>query len=443
MMNQTVHLEDYLHPIEGRSTDYDTVLKCISEAELVLIGESTHGTHEFYQIRAEITKRLICEQGFNAVAIEGDWPDTYRINRYVKNDPTIQTGIDAVRDFIRFPTWMWRNQVVVDFIEWLHHYNANIAEPQKIGFYGIDLYSLNTSVKVVLDYLQQTDVNAAARAQQRYACFDPFKHELQSYGYAAMFGRAKSCEEAVTAQLIDLDACADIFLKNGDKRATEEFFNVKQNAYLIKSAEKYYRSMFSSHVCSWNVRDTYMAETIDHLIHSLTNRLQQPAKIIIWAHNSHIGDASATESGHQGQINIGQLIKQTYGNKAALIGFLTHSGTVTAASHWDGVAERKSVRPALPNSYEHFFHHFPFPAFTMCFHQNKAIKKYLPSNLLQRAIGVIYLPQTERFSHYFYTDLNKQFDVVIYLDRTTALTPLETTAIWHQGEVFETFPSGL
>ena len=442
-MSKAIHLEDYLHPIEGCPTDYDTLLTCTRDAQLVLIGESTHGTHEFYQIRAEITKRLICEQGFNAVAIEGDWPDTYRINRYVKNDPTVQTGIDAVSEFKRFPTWMWRNQVVIEFIEWLQGYNVKVAEPKKVGFYGIDLYSLNTSVKVVIEYLQHTDVNAAAKAKQRYACFNPFKEELQNYGYAALFGQAKICEEAVTDQLADLDKYADLFLKKSNKEAAEEFFNIKQNAYLIKNAEKYYRSMFSSNISSWNVRDTYMAETVDHLISHLTYRLQQPAKLIIWAHNSHIGDASATESGHQGQINIGQLIKQKYKSKAVLIGLLTHSGTVTAASQWDGVAERKIVRPALHNSYEHFFHHFPLPAFIMCFHHNQAIKKYVPSNLLQRAIGVIYLPQTERISHYFYTDLNQQFDIVIYIDHTMALTPLETTAVWHKGEVFETFPSGL
>jgi erythromycin esterase-like protein len=437
-----IHLEDCLHPITGEAIDYDALLTRTRDAQLVLLGESTHGTHEFYYLRAEMTKRLICEQGFNAVAIEGDWPDTYRINQYVKNDPSVQSSTDAVRDFRRFPTWMWRNQVVVEFIEWLHRYNTSLTQFKKVGFYGIDLYSLFTSAKAVIAYLQRIDVHAAARAKQRYACFDAFKHALQNYGYATMFGQVESCEAAVAAQLAELEAYANTSIKNHPQHP-EEFFNAKQNAVLIKSAEQYYRAMFSRHTYSWNVRDTYMANTVDQLIHYLTDQLQHPAKIIIWAHNSHIGDASATASGYQGQTNIGQLIKQKYGNKAVLVGFLTYSGTVTAASCWDGVAERKIVRPALQDSYEHLLHHFSLPAFMMCFDQHNLLKKWIPSHLLQRAIGVIYLPQTERISHYFYADLIQQFDIVIYIDHTTALTPLETTALWHQGEVFETFPSGL
>ncbi len=442
MDSKRAHLKNYIQTLEDIPNNYDSLLEAVKGAECVLIGESTHGTHEFYQIRADITKYLIRKQGFNAIAVEGDWPDTYRINRYVKGDNTIKNSIDALEGFKRFPTWMWRNKVVVEFIDWLYDYNLNIRDPEKVGFYGLDLYSLNASIEAIIKYLEKEDVEAAARAKQRYSCFDPFKEELQHYGFSVVFGMAKSCENAVIDQLADLNKNAYFYLKkNGLKE--DEFFHTEQNAHLVKNAEKYYRSMFISSESSWNIRDTHMAETLDRLVNHLTKKLQKRAKMVIWAHNSHIGDARATESGTQGQLNIGQLARERYGNKAALIGFLTNSGTVTAASAWDGVAERKIIRPALQNSYEHFFHNLNIPTFIISFKDNEKINRYIPNNLLERAIGVIYLPKTERTSHYFYANLSKQFDVVIYLDNTTAITPLETTAVWHKGEVFETYPSGL
>lgn len=434
--------KSYLHSFSGIRADYDTLLAQTESADCVLIGESTHGSHEFYQIRAEMTKRLICEQGFNAVAIEGDWPDAYRINRYVKGDKTIKNSIDALRQFKRFPTWMWRNNVLVAFIDWLYQHNSGKNEADKAGFYGLDLYSLNASFEAIIKYLEKQDTDAAARAKQRYACFDHFSEDLQSYGYATAFGPAKTCEDAVIEQLIDLNRNAYLYLQQ-NSLAAETFFDVEQNARLVKNAERYYRSMFNSRASSWNVRDTHMAETLDHLADYLSKTLQKQIKTVIWAHNSHIGDARATESGKQGQLNIGQLVKEKYGERAVLIGFLTYSGSVTAASAWDSVAERKIVRPALKNSYERFFHDLHIPACSIIFRDNEKTRKAVPHDFLERAIGVIYLPQTERASHYFYADLGRQFDIVIYIDRTTAVTPLEATAVWHKGEVFETFPSGL
>jgi erythromycin esterase-like protein len=306
-----------------------------------------------------------------------------------------------------------------------------------VGIYGLDLYSLNASIEIIISYLEKVDQEAAIRAKKRYACFEDFKEELDSYGFSTILGIRKSCEEAVIEQLNELNQNSDLYL-NDNCLAEDEFFNIQQNAWLVKNAEQYYRSMFST--SSWNMRDSHMAATLDKLANYLGKKLGRPAKIIVWAHNSHIGDARATESAQEGQLNIGQLTREKYGNKVALIGLLTYSGTVTAASVWDGATERKFVRPALSNSYEHLFHHMNIPDFFLNIRDHN--QHYLDKGLLERAIGVIYAPETERLSHYFYANLAKQFDAVIYLDNTTALKPLETTAIWHRGEVYETFPSG-
>jgi len=442
MDNQKNQLDSYLQPLKGVTADYDSILEMAQGVEHVLIGESTHGTHEFYSIRAEVTKRLILEGGFNAIAIEGDWPDSYRINQYVKGDGSIKNAIDSLSGFKRFPTWMWRNEVVIKFIEWLHQYNSTLSPINRVGFYGLDLYSLNASTEIIIKYLEKKDIKAAQRAKQRYACFDPFKEELQSYGYAAMFGITKSCEDEVIEQLMELSRDSYLYMKK-NRFAEDEFFYIEQNTRLVKNAEKYYRSMFDSKSSSWNIRDLHMAETLDQLVLYLNKKLRNPAKIVTWTHNSHVGDARATEVRIQGQLNIGQLVREKYGNKALLIGFLTNSGAVTASSRWDGIAERKYVRPSFLYSYEHFFHDLNPSNFLINFKAHDKIKILIPSELLERAIGVIYLPETERDSHYFHANLSNQFDIVIYIDKTSAVRPLEITAIWHKGEVFETFPSGL
>ncbi len=442
MHNKKTQFIDYIQPLEGKSSNYDALLDITKDASYVLIGESTHGTHEFYQIRIDITKRLILEYSFNAIAIEADWPDAYNINRYIKGDGSILDSVDALAGFRRFPTWMWRNKVVMEFIDWLKDYNSKVVELKKVGFYGLDLYGLNNSVKEINKYLEKTDPEAAEVAKQRYSCFDDFKKELQYYGYATTFGLTKSCEEVVSEQLIDLNKKFHRYLKENGS-AADEFFYIEQNALLVKNAEKYYRSMFDSRDASWNVRDMHMAETLGNLAKYLTKKLHYNAKIIVWAHNSHVGDARATESGSHGQLNLGQLVREKYDRKSVLIGFLTYSGTVTAASAWDDIAERRMIRPAIYNSYEYFLHNIGISDFFIIFRDMEEMASIIDNNLLERAIGVIYAPQTERTSHYFYANLPKQFDAVIYLDNTTAITPLETTAVWHKGEVFETFPSGL
>jgi erythromycin esterase-like protein len=442
MDNQSNQLVSYLQPLKGVTTDYDSILEVAQDVDHILIGESTHGTHEFYSIRASITKQLILKKGFNVIAIEGDWPDVYRINLYVKGDSSIKNAIDALSGFKRFPTWMWRNEVVVEFIEWLHQYNSTLHPINKIGFYGLDLYSLNTSMEIIISYLEKKYPDATKRAKERYACFDPFKEDLQIYGYAAMFGVTKSCEDEVVDQLIEFTKRVYQDLQENGS-AEDEFFYIKENTRLVKNAEKYYRSMFVNKSSSWNVRDLHMIETLDHLVLYLNKKSNNPTKIVTWAHNSHVGDAKATEVRIQGQLNIGQLAREKYGKKSLLIGFLTNSGSVTAASKWDGIVEQKSVLPALSYSYEQFFHNLNPSNFLINFIAHDQIKKLIPSELLERAIGVIYLPENERESHYFRASLVKQFDIVIYIDTTSAIKPLEVTAIWHKGEVFETFPSGL
>lgn len=421
---------------------YKPVLDLVGDAQFVLLGESTHGTHEFYEIRAGLTKQLIKKKHFNTIAIEGDWPDTYRINRFIMDDKKIKSVTDSLEGFKRFPTWVWRNKVIEAFLKWIHSYNHKLEETKRIGFYGLDLYSLNTSIGVVINYLKQVDKEAAIRAIERYSCFDHFKEELQSYGYANALGITRSCEDEVIRQLIDLHKNSYKYLKeNGIKQ--EEFFNAQQNARLIKNAEKYYRSMFGDQALSWNIRDTHMAETLDTLVKHITKTTGRLTKIVVWAHNSHIGDARATEIGkNRSEVNLGQLAREKYGSKVVLIGFLTYSGTVTAATQWDSVAERKYVRPALSGSYEDYFHRLNIPNFFINLQSYKHSSD-IPDNNLERAIGVIYRPQTERASHYFFSSIKEQFDGVIYMDKTRALEPLERTAIWHHGEVFETFPSGL
>ena len=412
-----------LHELTGSRRDYDDLLALIGDAHFVLIGEASHGTHEFYRDRAEITKRLIAEKGFNAVAVEADWPDAYRVNRFVRRISDDAEPVEALGDFKRFPTWMWRNADVLDFIGWLREYGRDV------GFYGVDLYSLFTSIEKVIQYLDEVDPEAARRARQRYGCFDHFGEDSQMYGYATTLGVSKSCEDEVVAQLMELR-------RKTAEYAPEDAFFVEQNARLIANAERYYRSMFAGRVSSWNLRDTHMADTIDALASYLRQRTGG-AKIVVWEHNSHLGDARATEMGKGGELNVGQLIRERHGDDARLIGFTTYTGTVTAASDWDGPAERKNVRPALSGSYEELFHRVGVPNFWL-----KPGRQHVDARL-ERAIGVIYLSQTERASHYFHASLTHQFDAIIHYDTTRAVEPLERWPLEHTAEAVETYPSAV
>jgi erythromycin esterase-like protein len=408
-----------------------------------LLGEATHGTHEFYRERAEITKRLIKEKGFTAVAVEADWPDAFRVNRYVRGLSDDKNANEALGGFKRFPTWMWRNTVVIDFIEWLREYNASLPRTApKVGFYGLDLYSLYTSIEAVLGYLSKIDPEAAKRARYRYSCFEHFGEDTQAYGYATSFGLSSSCEREVIEQLIELRRRAADYANRDGRVARDEFFFAEQNARLVHNAEKYYRTMFRGRVESWNLRDRHMAETLEALLTHLAVQGEN-AKVAVWEHNSHLGDARATYMADYGELNVGQLVRQRYGGDAILIGFTTYKGTVTAASEWDGPAERKRVRPALAESYETLFHESVGSNFLLTIRTNDAGAKAVRQPRLERAIGVIYLPQTERQSHYFDARLAEQFDAVIHFDETQALEPLERHALWETGEPPETFPTGM
>ena len=435
-------LQGAVHPIQEVQTDYDPLMDLIGDARVVLLGEASHGTQEFYRERAQITRRLIHEKGFTAVAAEADWPDAYRVNRYVQGRSRDTDGRQALSDFQRFPIWMWRNREVLHFIEWLKTSNDRLpVGTAKVGFYGLDLYSLHASIGAVLRYLENVDPGASRRARARYGCFDHFGEDTQSYGYAAGFGMTKSCEDAVVSQLRDLQRRAEEYLRRDGFVAEDEFFFAEQNARLVKNAERYYRSMFQDRVSSWNVRDQHMAETLNALMAHLSKH-QTQAKIVVWEHNSHLGDARATEMGQAGELNVGQLVRERYGREAILIGFTTYRGTVTAASEWDGPTERKVVRPALAESYEALFHQVGVPRFLVTW-DDPHVAAELRDRRLERAIGVIYLPATERLSHYFSASLPAQFDAVLHFDETQAVEPLDRPSGWITSDAPETFPTGL
>ena len=434
------------HAVEIRQdelSDYDPLLHLIGDSRFVLIGEASHGTHEFYRERAQITKRLITEKGFSAVAVEADFPDAYRINRYVRAEGPDEDAVEALSGFERFPAWMWRNADVLDFVGWLRTHNDDLpaAEP-KVGLYGLDLYSLHTSMEAVLTYLGKVDPDGAERARKRYSCFDHFGEDTQAYGYATAFGISNSCEDQVVGQLVEMHRRASELANRDGRVARDDFFFAEQNARLVKNAEQYYRTMYRSDVSSWNLRDRHMMETLISLDKYLSAG-GGPAKMVVWEHNSHLGDARATEMGRRGELNVGQLVREVYREQARLIGFTTFHGTVTAATDWGGPAERKRVRPALPGSVEELFHEIGRERFMLVIDADDKLKRMLRQEMLERAIGVIYRPETERQSHYFQTRLSEQFDAVIHIDETRAVEPLERTIEWETGEVMETFPSGL
>ena len=419
----------------------DEILALCDDARFVLIGEASHGTHEFYKYRAEITKRLIEEKGFSAVAVEADFPDAYRVNRFVRGAGKDKTALDALFDLKRFPLWMWRNTDVLDFVEWLKSHNDDLKANKRIGFYGIDLYSLHSSMEAVLDYLNKTDPQAAKRARYRYSCFDHYGEDPQHYGYAASFDLSKSCEDESVRQLIDLRRKAFDYMNRDGFVARDEYFFAEQNARLVKNAEEYYREMFRGRVSSWNLRDRHMTETLTALSRHLETQ-NLPAKIVVWAHNSHLGDARATDMSRRGEWNVGQLVREKFKDQCVNLGFTTYTGTVTATSNWDEPAQLKQVNNGMKNSYEKLFHETEIPNFFLNL-RNEEIKKVFNEPLLERAIGVIYRPETERVSHYFYADLPNQFDGVIHFDTTRAVEPLDKVASWTHEDVPETFPEGV
>lgn len=440
-------IEKHALPLDGTMDDYDPIIAAARGKNFVLIGEATHGTKEFYRARGEMTERLIQEIGFDAVAVEADWPDAYRINRYVSLTSHEPEG-RALSCFERFPTWMWRNKEIFRFVEWLRAYNFEFRKPGPenrwpVGFYGLDLYSMNTSIHAVLAYLGKIDPVAARRARIRYGCLDHFMDNPQAYGYATEFGLADSCEDDIIAQLTEIRSKAYEYIKKDGFAAADEYFCARQNAQLVMNAEEYYRAMFRGRPNSWNLRDKHMFETLEDLADHLGERLGRDPRIAVWAHNSHIGDAGATEMSHRGEFNIGQLVKNAYPDKTLLVGFSTCRGTVTAADNWDEPAKTIRINEPLSGSYEDIFHRVRHNAFMLDLRENNPAVDKLMQKRLQRAIGVVYRPDTERHSHYFQPCLPQQFDFILHYDETTAVEPLGTAMHPHHGEMDETYPSGL
>jgi len=431
-------IRENAHAVTDSRRDYEPLMELVGNSRFTLLGEASHGTHDFYHTRAQITQWLIKEKGYSAVAVEADWPDAHRVNRYVQGRSDDADAVEALGSFKRFPTWMWRNTDVVEFVAWLREYNDDLPEgSRKVGFYGLDLYSLHASARAVLDFLDKVDPEAAQRARYRYACFEHFGENTQAYGYAARFGLSKSCEDEVVNQLVEMQKRAADLANRDGHLDPDAFFIAEQNARLVANAERYYRSMFESQIGSWNLRDQHMVETLDALVNHLGAR---SAKVALWAHNSHLGDARATQMGASGELNVGQLVRQRHGEDTVLVGFTTHTGTVTAASNWDGPAERKRVRAALSGSYESLFHAAGVSNFLLILRGATWLSGVLNQEMLERAIGVIYLPESERVSHYFQARLANQFDAVIHLDETRAVEPLERTSQWEAGEFPETYP---
>ena len=439
-------LQRHLQPLRGASDDYDPLLKAIGPAHFVLIGEASHGTQEFYRERVKITQQLILEKGFTAIAVEADWPDALRVNRYVRGVSADKDAREALAGFERFPSWMWRNTEVCEFVEWLRQHNSGLNHAQQVGFFGMDLYSLFRSMEEVLAYLDRTDPASALQARSRYACFDHVGQNSQAYGYAAAFGMARSCEDEVVKQLSDMTLrLSPTLTASGLER--DEYFYAQQNARLVRNAEAYYRSMFRGRVSSWNLRDNHMVETLVALTQHLgEDAVAAAPQMVVWAHNSHLGDAGGTEMGDRGEWNVGQLMRERYGDDAFLIGMSTHHGSVTAASEWDEPPQQKRVRPGLEGSWEAIFHQVDALNFMLLLKAHPELKILTDTLRLQRAIGVIYRPETERQSHYFFTHLARQFDALLHWDETHALEPLDKGLVWHKGEggdMPETYPSGM
>jgi protein-L-isoaspartate(D-aspartate) O-methyltransferase len=401
-----------------QSGDVAPIVERVSNCRLALVGEATHGTSEFYRIRAELTKELILKGGFRFVAVEADWPDAARIDQYVRgiNSSERRQPWEA---FSRFPTWMWRNREVLDFIEWLREYNHSIADPERrVGFYGLDLYSMFTSIRAVLDYLDRVDPDAARIARLRYGSLTPWEQDPAMYGRLVVSGRYRACEDEVVATLTDLLRRRLQYIEHDGPR----FFDAVQNARLVADAEQYYRAMYYSGNESWNLRDQHMFETLEMLI----GFVGPDAKGVVWEHNSHLGDAASTDMGAGGQTNVGRLCRETYGQAAYLIGQATDHGTVAAASNWDEPVEFMQVRPSHPQSYEYLCHESRVSAFFLPLREPRKldVREELGASRLERAIGVVYRPATELASHYFHARLPQQFDELIWFDRTEAVHPV-------------------
>jgi erythromycin esterase-like protein len=402
----------------------------IDSSKVVLLGEASHGTAEFYQARAAITRNLIENHGFNIIAVEADWPDAERIDRHVRHRNVRTCDAESC---ISFTDWMWRNAEFEQFVSWLRSYNESLAPDRRVEFRGLDIYSLNSSLKAVLDYLQRIDPEEAIVARRRYACLTPWQGRPAGYAHAILSGVQEECEPAVVAQLQELLARElDYAAADG-----EDFLDAAQNARIVATAEHYYRAMYRSGNDSWNLRDKHMFETLQKLM-----EYRPDAKAVVWAHNSHIGNAAATAMGWDGQFNIGELARIAYGEEALLVGFGTDRGTVAAADDWNQPVKVKTVNPSRPDSYERVFRQTAIPRSLTDLRgtRDRAVREILSERRLERAIGVVYRPDSEFYSHYFEAVLPEQFDCYLWFEETKAVNPL--AAVRPQG-VPETYPFGL
>jgi protein-L-isoaspartate(D-aspartate) O-methyltransferase len=402
-----------------------------AKRRVILLGEASHGTSEFYCARAAISQRLIEEHGFTIVAVEADWPDAAAADRYVRHRPA-RPGAEP--PFQRFPTWMWRNTDVDAFLDWMRAHNDNLKPDRRAGFFGLDLYNMSGSISAVIEYLDKVDPDAAAVARERYACPTPWQKEPSTYGRAVLTAGYRKCEQAV------IDQCRELLQGRLEYAGQdgESFLDAAQNARLIASAERYYRIMYYGGAESWNLRDTHMFETLGHLLEAHGPQ----SRAVVWAHNSHIGDARYTEMGVvREELNIGQLCRERFGDQAALIGFGTHTGTVAAASDWGGDMEIKRVRPSHRDSYERACHDANVPRFLLDLGRDQALRRRLLEPRLERFIGVIYRPDTELMSHYANASLPQQFDAFVWFDETSAVTPLGSEHA--KAGVPDTYPFGL
>jgi erythromycin esterase-like protein len=403
---------------------------CIDSARIVMLGEATHGTAEFYEARAAITRNLIENHGFNVVAVEADWPDADRIDRHTRHRGARVQDTEA---FVRFPEWMWHNTEFEAFVSWLRSYNEPLAPQRRVEFRGLDIYSLHGSIKAVIDYLLKVDSELAADSRRRYGCLTPWQEQPAGYARAIRAGLQEECESAVVAQLQALLTC-ELDCEAND---SEDFLDAAQNARIVVTAEQYYRAMYRSGTDSWNLRDRHMFETLQHLIDH-----RPDAKVVVWAHNSHIGFAAATAMGWDGQFNLGELARTAYADDTVLIGFGTDHGTVAAADDWDAPVKIKPVNPSRPDSYERVFRQTAIPRSLTDLRggRDNSVREALSSRRLERAIGVVYRPDTEFYSHYFETILPEQFDCYVWFEETNAVRPLSSG---HPRGVPETYPFGV
>lgn len=421
---RTAVLEKLARPVTAEAAGLKPVLEWMDGASVVLLGEASHGTHEFYAMRAEVTKELIRQGRLDAVAVEADFPSAARVNEYVRGRSSDTSARQALSNFQRFPTWMWRNEVVEDFVEWLRLENEERQPEERVGFYGIDVYSPRESAQAVLQYLEKESPRSAGIAKQRFACLLAAGDDPSAM--MASMRRQPDCIENLEAQTRDVHR---LVAPNGIE---PEELSAWQNASVVEGAARYWQAQYAGTEPSWNVRDTHMADTVDRLRSYLADERKEPGDIAIWAHNSHLGDARATEMSERGEHNLGQLMRERHGAQVFSLGFSTHRGVVSAADDWDEPVKRKEVLPAREDSWEGLLHLISRegkPAFALQLGEPDTAA-LLDGRRLGRAIGVIYRPQTERLSHYFDADLTKQFDAIIHVDESKALRPLDAAPSW-------------